>query len=565
MSLTECPSPDTFLFDEAGHARTEHPFANPLSRRAFCPPDSTSPLVKLARALYSRIAAKEPLLAVLDDPCSAPAGILDATTVYYPQCPAAHAKALASASSIISFRKAPALWALANGVPAILLLEERELAELPDEFPVPCFAIGKDTPLDRIHATIEEELSRISLTRRNTDLPSALVRQRDRSKRRLRIACISNETYVPFFVGLMTNLREVHPAGLEVHLLCLDEGTRSRARELSLGTEIHCHRMEDLWSPSELEKLRRRSVAARAYSSKARLLRRLLALDSSPTFYCDLDLYFYGSPVGLIDELEGASTLLFPGFDPSVFEATRIWGMFQAGLLLVDAGAEDLLDWWALACLQRCNTVSKREYFHDDQGYLDLVPLLFTGVKIYWRGDQNVGFWSTPTVGMKEEPERPWMFRNLADEPVMSTHSIQVDRQGLYETKLAWDQISSFFLLKDIGSKPLDQLMVAHHARFDPRLRALLEWNSRIHPRPLLRPLEIPLSRDSIARVMRSPLGFAIAAAVNFHKSLRERPLLPPTEATARYHALVRERILKERSNRAGQPRQLTPDGPTGT
>ncbi|WP_444958053.1 hypothetical protein [Microbulbifer sp. ZKSA002] len=114
--------------------------------------------------------------------------------------------------------------------------------------------------------------------------------------------------------------------------------------------------------------------------------------------YADSDIYFFNDN---LDFLEGDwDILLTPHLTPASQRDISEWvtlmksGTYNAGLFAVKVGktGKDFCNYW-IDCV---NTDCSINYFRNmnaDQKWLDLVPTLFSGVKISDDGGLNVGHW----------------------------------------------------------------------------------------------------------------------------------------------------------------------------
>ena len=120
--------------------------------------------------------------------------------------------------------------------------------------------------------------------------------------------------------------------------------------------------------------------------------------------YVDADLYFFGSPQPLYDELAGASVGLVPhGFSPRN-QASLEAGRFNVGWIYFknDASGLACLRWWKDRCIEWCfDRVEADRY--ADQKYLDGFPELFEGVKIVSQRGANAAPWNVDGMRFSEK------------------------------------------------------------------------------------------------------------------------------------------------------------------
>ena len=160
----------------------------------------------------------------------------------------------------------------------------------------------------------------------------------------------------------------------------------------------------------------------------------------------------------------------------SDFIAAHFDGLFNAGMLGVGPGAEKFLEWWTEVCYQRCST--KLRGMVGDQGYLNLVPVLFERVKIFKERNHNVARWNSKTLHLSfsaNNPEQPTIEGN---DPVATYHAAFCDEVGVYQLKFCWDQIVSFFSpgYQRNSSSALEQNVLFQQRIFWKYLDYLLKW-----------------------------------------------------------------------------------------
>lgn len=159
-----------------------------------------------------------------------------------------------------------------------------------------------------------------------------------------------------------------------------------------------------------LDELKHRALVkklARKYSRQDHIrwcskpLLMLHLLDSvEHLIYLDNDLFFYNPYDFLFDYLKKDSVLLSPHWRIIDPEREQIWlitnfreGIYNAGFLGVNRKASDALEWWAKACLYRC----ERNFYYalfDDQKYLDIFPALVPETRVLHHKGCNVAGWN---------------------------------------------------------------------------------------------------------------------------------------------------------------------------
>lgn len=129
-------------------------------------------------------------------------------------------------------------------------------------------------------------------------------------------------------------------------------------------------------------------------------IKYLLQQEFEEVLYVDNDVFFYSDPSFLFDLFQENHFLLTPHFyasDPyrnqNWFEANFRVGLFNAGFIGVSRKGIPILEWWSGCCLYNIKKSYWRGLF-DDQKYLDLIPILFDGVKIVKQEGCNLAGWN---------------------------------------------------------------------------------------------------------------------------------------------------------------------------
>lgn len=375
-------------------------------------------------------------------------------TLFAPRSPQAYLAALLSARYLVSFDLALARVGSQNGVPTLFITDDEVSANAARAFGISVGDICPQT-IDDFAANVPRRAP--PLRTAETALP-------------LNVACIADRHYLPYFVGLVENLRQVHQGPLRIHLLALDDYVADFFRDKAVPFDLTVHETAELWTEEELWQLLRRPMAPRAYTCKSRLLRKVLRMRNEPVFYYDLDIFFYRSPVHLVSALDKKNVLIFPTFNDELSDA-RIYGAADGGALLVKPGSERFLEWWAQLCLERCHFRPATDYFVD-QGYLDLAPIYFDDVGIYRGGDESISIWHARTLNVHYPSDRPWQPRTRAGD-AGSLHAAKVDQLGIFETKFGWDQVCHFFNPVDLVSdhSPLFSDTILQQKNHWPRMK----------------------------------------------------------------------------------------------
>lgn len=132
------------------------------------------------------------------------------------------------------------------------------------------------------------------------------------------------------------------------------------------------------------------------WSLKSILISSLLEKGFEKVIYCDCDIHFYNDYNFLWIELDSHNVLITPHwinpYEPENIGSIHGTGLFNGGFIGVSIRASHVMEWWAKACLYRCD--HSYGYVNVDQGYLDLMPVYFDKVKILDHKGCNVAFWN---------------------------------------------------------------------------------------------------------------------------------------------------------------------------
>jgi len=192
--------------------------------------------------------------------------------------------------------------------------------------------------------------------------------------------------YLPLARVLLRSLRRFD-AGMTLQVLIVDD-IQQRVEED--GMHIHSiNEMEQYGFTRELyNKYAHTNTDHFRWAFKPVFMAYLLELKYSRVIYADCDIYFVGSYGFLFDELDRHHQILtrhwynvWPLENEAAFLHLMTTGVFNAGFIGSNKNGLAALRWWAEACLYRMEQ-NKTYLLHDDQRYLDYLPLLFEKVKI---------------------------------------------------------------------------------------------------------------------------------------------------------------------------------------
>lgn len=195
------------------------------------------------------------------------------------------------------------------------------------------------------------------------------------------------------------------------------------------------------------------------WSLKPIFLTHLLSSLSS-VIYVDNDVYFYGNPGFLFDELIDHPILLTPHHYPrdpkenqNWFEANFRVGLYNAGFVGANNKAIPALNWWAEACLYRCEKNYLRGLF-DDQKYLDLIPIIEPQTKVIHHKGCNTAGWNSKYTDIRlinqnyfihdSTPLIFYHFNNFSLLHVDPNHefvSEYIDNLKKYQLSISYDEL----------------------------------------------------------------------------------------------------------------------------
>ena len=380
-------------------------------------------------------------------------------TLHSPLFTSLHRKAIASAKCVVSFHLEPLLAALANRVPAILIAgrasNETELAKKigipvvignnPKKMVAEVGVFFTHYPWKKVDQFCREIMSEFSFLEKLSERSLEKSERINRENLNLpfTVCSMTDSNYLPFFLGFIENLNDASQGNFKCFLLALDSNVAKQIKKLKLASHIEVVTPADLWTPKELPVIEARSIGCKAFSSKPKLISWGLQKTDGPVFYCDSDVFFCEPVSQLRKVIETEKMVLFPHLN-DVFPSAQLDGLFNAGMVVVAPGAENFLDWWSELCFRECEFNRERGVV-GDQAYLNLVPILFTGVKIYQERNHNVARWNSKTLNLDLD-------LNSSETPIIdggvkvsTYHAAFCDERGVYQMKFLWDHLVSFF------------------------------------------------------------------------------------------------------------------------
>jgi hypothetical protein len=206
--------------------------------------------------------------------------------------------------------------------------------------------------------------------------------------------------YYPRALALFKSLR-TYDAGVRLHVLIADQKPLVLKEEnegliLVHASEISRYRMVE----SLYRKYAHTNIDYFRWSLKPVFISYLLDHGYEKVLYTDADMFFVNDYHFLFDELDNAAVLLTPHWkpdDPLVDKESFLTlftsGIFTAGFIGANREGLPAMMWWAEACHFMMGPLIELG-IHDDQKYLDLLPVKFESVKIIRHRGCTVGSWN---------------------------------------------------------------------------------------------------------------------------------------------------------------------------
>ena len=212
--------------------------------------------------------------------------------------------------------------------------------------------------------------------------------------------------YLPRAMALHASLVR-HVKDFSLCALCLDD-TAHRALEALALPGVDVVGLGDLESADpDLVKAKEGRSRVEYYFTLTPALSRF-ALDRHPDAdlmtYLDADLYFFGSPEPLYEELgKGSTAIIEHRFAPGL-EWRLKFGRFNVGWVSHRRDGEGLacLEGWRKDCLEWCFDRVEEDRFAD-QKYLDRWPEAHGGVVVLEHKGANVAPWNAARYGLRLE------------------------------------------------------------------------------------------------------------------------------------------------------------------
>ena len=207
--------------------------------------------------------------------------------------------------------------------------------------------------------------------------------------------------FLPRGLALYESLRR-HCGDFHLYIFAFDHKCIRALRELKLenSTAISLREFED----DEL-------LAAKATRSRAEYLwtctpsvirYAITRFGLEACTYLDADLYFFGSPSVLLDELGDGSVLITEHHYTKCYDQASDSGKYCVQFMTFknDVRGNRALEWWRTACIEWCYARQEDGKF-GDQKYLDDWPERFEGVHVLKHLGGGVAPWNVQQYSLK--------------------------------------------------------------------------------------------------------------------------------------------------------------------
>lgn len=298
--------------------------------------------------------------------------------------------------------------------------------------------------------------------------------------------------YLPRGVALYRSLKQ-HCAAFRLWVLCLDAECYRTLEQLGYP-ELRLISLEELEAaePRLLEVKRNRSRIEYYFTCTPEL--PWFVLQQQPDIqvitYLDSDLFFFGDPAQLLDELNDHSVAIIPHrFVPHLRHKERN-GIYNVGWLSFrhDVRGLTCLEWWRERCLEWCYDRPEPGRYAD-QKYLDDWPKRFPGVIVLAHKGANLAPWNIGNYCITADEHEV----RVDEQPLIFFHfqGLQKIRDWLYDTNMAGYHV-----------RPSREVMQYIYA---PYIRTLRDISQTVSIRGNIRysELKLPLHRRIVYRIKR--------------------------------------------------------------
>jgi hypothetical protein len=227
--------------------------------------------------------------------------------------------------------------------------------------------------------------------------------------------------YLPRGLALYRSLKRQCPPFL-LWVLCMDQACYNALSQIKLPN-IRLIALEEFEAGDKelLAAKKNRTLIEYYFTCTASLL--LFIFNASPEVdrvtYLDADLFFFGSPEPIFDEIGDHSIAIIGHRFPSYLKHHEKYGIYNVGWLSFkrDEHAFACLHWWREQCIEWCYDRVEDGRFAD-QRYLDAWPDRIPSVVVLRHKGANLAPWNVSNYNIHEDGGRIW----VDEQPLVFFH-----------------------------------------------------------------------------------------------------------------------------------------------
>jgi hypothetical protein len=214
--------------------------------------------------------------------------------------------------------------------------------------------------------------------------------------------------YLSRGLALIASMRGAGVTG-EIWILCLDDGSYGYLSRLDVAGVrlLSLPDIEDV-TPGLRDVRAERSRAEYFFTCTPALVNLVLdrAVDIDWVTYLDADMYFFGSPQHVFDEVEHGDVAIVPHRFPDRLAQLAQYGTYNVAWVMFRStpSGRECAAWWCKSCLDWCFD-RPEDGRYADQGYLDQFEELFPTTVVIRDSGVNVAPWNLGrhTVSLVDE------------------------------------------------------------------------------------------------------------------------------------------------------------------
>lgn len=300
---------------------------------------------------------------------------------------------------------------------------------------------------------------------------------------------IITANYYPYAAALYKSLRNYNEQ-VTLHVLIADNKTIDK--HLALYPGIKLVTTQELSEDTAITELYSRyayiNIDFFRWAAKPLFLLHLLKKGYDKVIFVDCDIFFFNDYNFLFTELDSAGILLTPHWrstnpliDETGFIALFTNGIFNAGFIGSSQKGIPALQWWAEACHFKMGEVPAMG-IHDDQKYLDAMPVLFETVKIVRHKGCNISSWNVIECRRKKINDN--LLIN-GEYPIIFIHFSEILAKEIlrgHDTLLLPYLIKYKTVFEEDGSK-LSAFMSQLDTHLQPGILKKIKWKLKVRVR----------------------------------------------------------------------------------